>query len=87
MLTGQAVADDVVSVDQEGGVNRVSAIIDQTSNIVVCSPEPGVVDDDVAAFNLYHVCGLHASAGVHASNSSVDISNEAWVGAASGVAR
>ena len=48
---------DVVRIDLKAILCVVSAAIDGPTNVVVSSPEPGVVNDDVLVVDLEHALG------------------------------
>jgi len=74
----KAVSNNVVSIDLEACLNGILAVHDEPFNVVVCSPEPDIIDYDVAAVDLKHVVRLNWSR-IRATNSGENIVHDTWV--------
>ena len=54
VLGEETVSLDVVGIDLKAILYVVSAVVDKSGDVVVCSPEPGVVNDNILVVNLDH---------------------------------
>ena len=78
MFGCESVAGDVVSIDLETSLDWISLIPDQTSDTVVSSPQPSVIDDNIAAVYLDHQLGLHFIL-IGSTDSGEDIVHSTWI--------
>lgn len=58
MLRHEAIANDVVAVHLNASFAWVSSVFDGTFDIVVGTPQPSVIDDNITAVDLHHVLSL-----------------------------
>lgn len=58
VLNGKTVSYNIVTVDDDARCYRVVAVIDKTLFIVVGTPQPGVINDDIAAVDSDHCLGF-----------------------------
>ena len=54
VLGEETVSLDVVGIDLKAILYVVSTVVDRPGDVVVCSPEPGVVNDNILVVNLDH---------------------------------
>lgn len=54
VLNSKAISDDTVSIDDDAAGDRVLGVADGASDVVVCTPQPGVVNDNVSTVDFNH---------------------------------
>lgn len=54
MLTSQAIGCDIVTVDNDTVIYWVALIFNEATNIVVSSPEPSIINYDMARIDFNH---------------------------------
>ena len=54
VLGEETVSFDIVSVDLQALSNVVLAVFDEAADVMVSSPEPGMINDNMRVVDLYH---------------------------------
>lgn len=81
VLNSKTISDDTVSIDDDAAGYRVLGVADGASDVVVSTPQPGVVNDNVSTVDFNHAVsrGLSAVRVVSTANASKNIGCNAWV--------
>ena len=54
MLREKTVSFNIVCIDLESILDVVFAAVDKTPNVMVCSPEPSVINDHILVIDFDH---------------------------------
>jgi len=72
VLAGETIANDVVSIDLESSVDWVLFIGNFSTHIMISSPQPGVVNNDISTVDLKHTGSFNFSF-IWTSNTCEDV--------------
>jgi len=87
VLSGKTIASNIVAIDLKTSIDWISSVLDTFSTLLmVSSPEPKVIEEDVTAVDLNHDLGLHITRVVGTTYSGKEIVNSSWILSISSIA-
>jgi len=83
MLSSKTVSGNVISINNKTILYWVSAVVNESSsNFVISSPEPGIINDDITRVNLNHILCHYTCRCIGTSDSSINVRQNNWIGCA-----
>jgi len=81
MLDSKTVGNDIITIYREASVGWVIAIFNTSSDIMICTPQPCVIDDHVSRVNGDHIICSHLVMPLvsRTSYSGDDIAGNTWI--------
>lgn len=78
VFASKTVSSNAVSINLETSVNWIGLVFNETTSVMISSPEPSVIDDDVATVNLDHNRGFDFIL-IWSTDTGEDIMHGSWV--------
>jgi len=81
MLDGKTIGNNIVTIDGDAMSDWVMTLDHESCDVMICTPQPCVINDHVSRVDGHHVVGSHLVMPLFSgpSNSSKDIAGNAGV--------